>query len=81
MAENTGRRIERPADSNRRTGKQHAAVRPHKLNANAQPAPTQPAQTQTTSTAKVEQIIQSFMKTLPGGSMSDVLWGSKVAKK
>lgn len=81
MAENTGRRIERPADSNRRTGKQHAAVRPHKLTANAQPAPTQPAQTQTTSTAKVEQIIQSFMKTLPGGSMSDVLWGSKVAKK
>ena len=81
MAENTGRRIERPADSNRRTGKQHAAVRPHKLTANAQPAPTQPAQTQTTSTAKVEQIIQSFMKTLPDGSVDDVLWGSKVSQK
>lgn len=76
MAEGSGRRIERPANTNRRTDKQHAAVRPHKVTSGAHSTPTQ-----TPSTAKVEQVIQSFMKTLPGGSMDDILWGSKVSKK
>ena len=76
MAENGSRRIKRPESTNRRTDKQHAAVRPHKLTADAHSIPTQ-----TASTAKVEQIIQSFMKILPSGSMSDVLWGLKVSKK
>lgn len=76
MAESGGRRIERPANTNRRTDKQHAAVRPHKQTTNTHPTPTQNA-----STARVEQVIQSFMKTLPDGSMDDVLWGSKVSQK
>ncbi len=81
MAENKGGRVERPTNASRRVGLQHAAVRPHKLTTDAQAAPAQAASAPAASASKIEQTIQSFMKSLPGESLSDVLWGPKVSKK
>ena len=86
MAESKDGRVARPKDADRRAGMQHAAVRPHKLTTNvpaasAPAASTQAAPAQGDAATKAKQTIQSFMKSLPGGSLSDVLVGPKVSKK
>ena len=85
MDESGSKRIEKKADASRREGLRRGAVRPHKVSdgtaASPAPASVSAASPAAGTAAVVESSIKAYMKTLPDGSLSDVLWGSKVSKK